>query len=294
MSGFIDAHHHIWRLNDLDWLQGPSQPRIFGDYDSIKKDYLIADFMKDLNGSGIKKSVYIQVNWPTGQEVNEAMWVQEVSNICGWPHALIGYVNFLEEDAAATLRKLSDISLMRGIRQQLHWHQNPQYCFQPEPDLMNNSLWQKNFSHLQDYDWIFELQVFSSQMRDAAKFAEKFPNTTMILQHCGMPEDISKVGLQNWREGMARLAQNDNIQCKFSGLGTFIHRNDSSFIGDITSECLQLFGSSRCLFGSNFPIEKIWTDYNSLINSYQSCLNNLPPGEQKAIMGGNAASIYKL
>ena len=44
ISGIADAHHHIWRINDLDWLKGPTQPRIFGDYSNIKKDYLISDF----------------------------------------------------------------------------------------------------------------------------------------------------------------------------------------------------------------------------------------------------------
>ena len=72
MEGIIDAHHHIWRLDDLDWLKGPTQPRIFGDYSSIKRDYLINDFTTDLKDSGVEKSVYIQVNWPPNEELMEA------------------------------------------------------------------------------------------------------------------------------------------------------------------------------------------------------------------------------
>ena len=41
ITGIVDAHHHIWKINDLDWLKGPTQPRIFGDYSNIKKDYLM-------------------------------------------------------------------------------------------------------------------------------------------------------------------------------------------------------------------------------------------------------------
>ena len=59
----IDAHHHIWRQADLPWLLGPEQPRIFGPYKAIMRDYLIDDFLDDIKGSGIEKSVYVQANW---------------------------------------------------------------------------------------------------------------------------------------------------------------------------------------------------------------------------------------
>lgn len=55
----IDAHHHIWRQADLPWLLGPEQPRIFGAYDSIKRDYLIDEFIADTKGTGIKQSIYV-------------------------------------------------------------------------------------------------------------------------------------------------------------------------------------------------------------------------------------------
>ena len=294
MTGFVDAHHHIWRLEDLDWLNGPTQPRIFGDYESIKQDYLIEDFIADLAGSGVEKSVYVQVNWPPNKELKEAEWVQQVSDATGWPHALIGYVNFTTEDALATLEKLSSFSLVRGIRQQLHWHENPLFCFQSIPDLMNQPAWRKNFSRIQDYGWSFELQVFASQMNDAALFASDFPDTPMILQHCGMPEDTSNIGMIAWSEGMSRLAECLNVHCKFSGLGTFIHRNDPNFISDITGKCLEIFGANRCLYGSNFPIEKIWTEYKPVVNAFLKAIAGLTETDRMGIMRNNAMRIYRL
>ena len=147
MAGYIDAHHHIWRLTDLDWLNGPVQPRIFGNYQSIKRDYSIIDFRADLDGSGVEKSVYIQVNWPAGQEQEEALWIEKVNKETSWPQALVAYVDFSAEDAAETISSFRSIPIMRGIRQQLHWHKNPLYCFQPAPDLMNQSTWRNNFAH---------------------------------------------------------------------------------------------------------------------------------------------------
>ena len=281
-------------MADLDWLNGPLQPRIFGDYDSVRRDYLVGEFIADVEKHGIIASVYIQVNWPYGKELDEAAWVQTIADKFGWPNAIIGFVDFASESCAKTLENLAQLPLMRGIRQQLHWHKNPQYRFSTDPDIMLNSNWRNNFAILQNYDWCFELQVFYSQMKKAAKLAAEFSNTTIILQHCGMPEDSSKAGLAAWLEGMKHLAEQPNIYCKFSGLGTFIHTNSSEFISEITGHCLELFGASRCIYGSNFPIEKIWTSYSDLINSYKRGLSDLSEEAQNRIFYLNAKNVYKI
>ena len=116
----------------------------------------------------------------------------------------------------------------------------------------------------------------------------------MVLQHCGMPEDTSKAGLTIWADGMQRLAEQPNVHCKFSGLGTFIHRNDPAFISDITGQCLEWFGTSRCLFGSNYPIERIWTEYKPIVEAFEKAIAQLDEADQVAIMGENAAELYQI
>ena len=293
MIPIIDAHHHIWRLADLAWLQGSTQPRIFGDYDDIKRDYPVSEFLQDLVKSDVTGSVYIQVNWPRGKEVEEAAWVQSVADAHGWPHAIVGHVDFSDDSALQTMRDLSEFPLVCGIRQQLHWHENPLYKFADRPDLMNDSDWRRNFAHLQDFGWPFDLQVFTSQMTNAAKLSRDFPEVPMILQHCGMPEDTSASGMNAWRDGMRRLAEQPNIHCKLSGLGTFIHRNSSNFIAEVSGFSIEIFGAGRCLFGSNFPIEKLWTDYAALVAAYRQCLSSLPQDQQKMILHDNARALYK-
>ncbi len=294
MIPIIDAHHHIWRLADLAWLSGPTQPRIFGTYEDIKRDYDISEYLRDLEGNGVTGSVYIQVNWPAGKEIDEAAWVQSIADQYGWPNAIVGYVDFSTEDARATMAALGQFSLLRGIRQQLHWHENPLYKFASSPDLMNEKNWRRNFAHLQDFGWSFDLQVFTSQMAGAAGLARDFPGIPMILQHCGMPEDTSASGMNAWRDGLKRLSDAPNIYCKLSGLGTFIHRNSPDFIAEIAGYSVEAFGPRRCLFGSNFPIEKLWTTYADLIAAYRKALEELPQDSQKAILSGTAKELYNL
>jgi len=294
MIPIIDAHHHIWRQADLPWLQGPMVARIFGPYEPIRRDYPIAEYLADIKSSNVVGSVYVQTNWAKDRALDEAAWVKSVSDREGWPHAIVGYADLLDDGAPQTLKALAKIPRVRGIRMQLHWHENPLYRFAAAPDVMNGALFRKNFAHVADNNLSFDLQVFTSQMQDAANLAAAFPGVTFVLQHAGMLEDKSKEGRASWREGMKRLAGQPNIVSKLSGLGTFIQRNDPQHIADVIHETVAIFGSERCLFGSNFPIEKLWTSYASLVDAHRAALAGYGAIEQEAMLQGNAIRIYRL
>jgi predicted TIM-barrel fold metal-dependent hydrolase len=182
---------------------------------------------------------------------------------------------------------------MRGVRMQLHWHANPQYCFAARPDIADDPIFRRNFAALGDYGFSFDLQVFAGQMAGAARLAAEFPQTTFILQHAGMLEDLSEKGRDEWREGMRVLAAQPNVVSKLSGLGTFIHRNDPQHIAAIVSETVELFGARRCLYGSNFPIEKLWTSYEKLLAAHRAALERYSEADQRAMLYGNAARLYR-
>ncbi len=290
----IDAHHHIWLQKDLPWLLGPEQPRIFGPYKPIKRDYLIGEFLKDIDGTGINKSVYVQANWAPNWAADEAAWVQSVADETGWPHAIVGYADFTVEDVRPQLEKLKQYKLMRGIRQQFHWHPNPLYRFAPHAGLPADPTVRRNIAYLADYDWAFDLQVFEAQMADAAGLAQACPDVTFVLQHAGMLEDTSKEGRRNWQAGMKKLAKQQNVVTKLSAFGTFIHKNDPAFIKDMVETTVGIFGAKRCLYGSNFPIEKLWTSYRDLFDAFQESATSLPKAQQKAIFQDTAARVYRI
>lgn len=290
----VDGHHHIWRQADLPWLVGPMQPRIFGPYEPIRRDYPIREYLDDIAGSGVVQSVYVQTNWAKGDFEREAAWVQETHDETGWPHGLVAYADFSQEDVRPQLDRLSSCKLMRGVRMQLHWHQNEMYRFASRADLCEDPVIQRNVARAADFGWSFDLQVFAPQMEGAARLAEACPRVTFVLQHAGMLEDLSGDGRAQWRAGMARLAARPNVVAKLSGLGTFLHRNDESHIRDVMLTTVALFGAERCLFGSNFPIEKLWTDYRGLVDAYRLAASGLRESERQAIFAGTARRVYRL
>jgi len=288
----IDAHHHIWLQKDLPWLLGPEQPRIFGPYRAIMRDYTIHEYQADLAGTGITKSVYVQANWAPNWFMDEAAWVQSQGEACGMPNAIVGYADFTTGDVRDQLDRLKPYDRMRGIRQQFHWHENPTYCFAANPDLCRNPTVQKNIARLGDYGWSFDLQVFPSQMAGAVELANACPHITFILQHAGMLEDTSDAGRREWRDGMTALADCPNVVTKLSAFGTFIHRNDPDFIEDMIVSTEKIFGADRCMFGSNFPIEKLWTSYTELFNAFTMGAKSLSKNKQSAIFNDTAARVY--
>jgi predicted TIM-barrel fold metal-dependent hydrolase len=294
MSEIVDAHHHIWRRRDLPWLDGPMQPRIFGPYEPICRDYPIGEYLSDIAGCDVVKSVYVQANWAKDRFEDEVACVQRVADENGYPHGIVGYADFLADDVRPQLDRLSKYRNMRGLRMQLHWHENPLFRFSARADIVRDPRLRRNVAHLADYNWSFDLQVFAGQMADAAELAASSPRVTFILQHAGMLEDLSEAGWALWRQGMHSLAAQPNMMCKLSALGTFIHRNDPGHVATIVRESVNLFGAERCLFGSNFPVEKLWTGYGEVVAAYRRALEPFGEGARRAALHDTARRIYRL
>lgn len=292
MADIIDAHHHIWRQDDLPWLAGPMLPRIFGPYEALRRDYPVTEFLADLEGTGVAKSVYVQANWASERFEDETAWVQKTADETGWPHAIVGFADFMAEDVRPQLDRLAKYPLLRGIRQQIHWHENAAYRFAPHTDVAADKTFRRNITRLGDYGLSFDLQVFAGQMQGAARLAEACPDVTFILQHSGMLEDLSDAGRAEWRTGMELLAAQKNVVSKLSAFGTFIHRNDPAHINHMVSQTVAMFGAERCLFGSNFPIEKLWCDYGALIAAFQGAAKTLPEAGRRAIFHDTASRVY--
>ncbi len=278
----------------MPWLNGPLLPRIFGDYTAIRGDYPVEAYLADVRPLGIVKSVYIQVNVAPGDELEEVAWVQSVGDAHDFPHGIIGYADLCAADVADTLDRQAAHKNLRGIRQQLHWHEKPLYRFASHADLMNDARFRTGMAELARRGLLFELQVFSSQMADAARLARDFPGVPFVLLHAGMAEDTTTEGWQRWREGMRLLAACPNVSVKLSGLGTFARACSVALWKPVIEETLAIFGPARCLFGSNFPIEKLWTTYSEIVSVTLACLGSLSPQEKRAVMHDNAQRVYRL
>jgi predicted TIM-barrel fold metal-dependent hydrolase len=292
----IDAHHHIWRLAATPWLSGPPVPRIFGAYEPLRRDYTIEDYLADARPAGVVKSVFVQVNVAPAGEVDEVAFARAAAERTGFPHAITCFADL----AAVDVGQVLDAAIaagggrLRAVRQQIHWHKKPLYRFAARPDMMNDAGWRRGLIEVGRRGLHFELQVFPSQMRDAAALVRDFPDLTFILLHAGMLEDRSASGWAAWRAGMRELSFSPNLVTKLSGLGTFERACSVALWRPVVEETLALLGPARCMFGSNFPIESLWTSYAELLATIRACLDGLDAAGRCAVLHDTAARIYGL
>ena len=134
----------------------------------------------------------------------------------------------------------------------------------------------RNVARLADYGWSFDLQVFAPQMPGAAGLAEACPKVTFVLQHAGMLEDLSPAGRApgapawcGWRRVRTSSASSRGSAPSF--IATTLRISPLSLPSTVA-----IFGPDRCLFGSNFPIEKLWTDYRALVDAYLDAVKSNP------------------
>jgi L-fuconolactonase len=293
MQKAIDSHFHIWRQKDQPWLVGPMVPRIFGPYKPIRRDYPIEEFLADQKGSGAEKAVYVQTNWAKEDFEKEVAFLTDTAKASGWPHAIVGYADMTVDDVRPQLDRLKKYPLLRGVRMQLHWHETPAFRFAKSADQVIDPMVKKNVARLRDYGLSFDLQLFPAQMKDGLELVGENPETAFILTHTGMLTDLAEPVVEEWKAGLRTLAKAPNLYAKLSGLGTFVHRNDPEVIGVVVNNAVEILGSDRLMFGSNFPIEKLWTSHAELIAAHRAAIAKHGAKAEADIFWNTAERIYR-
>jgi predicted TIM-barrel fold metal-dependent hydrolase len=293
MQKVIDSHFHIWRQKDQPWLVGPMAPRIFGPYEAIRRDYPIEEFLADQNGSGVAKAVYVQTNWAKEDFEREVAFLAETAQRTGWPHAIVGYADMTVDDVRPQLDRLAKFPLLRGVRMQLHWHETPAFRFAPDARQVIDPKVRANVRRLKDYGLSFDLQLFPGQMQDGAELVGDNPDTIFVLTHAGMLTGLDPATTEAWKAGLRALAPFPNLYAKLSGLGTFVHRNDPETISYVYDNAIEILGSERLMFGSNFPIEKLWTNHAELIAAHRAAAARHNAAVQEDIFWRTAERVYR-
>ena len=294
----LDAHHHLWDLQALDyvWLKQLGVPKPFGDPTPIQKDYLPQHFQNDVSEAVDVKlvgSVHIQVDGALPDPVTETSWLSSLSP-SGIPSAIIGFVDLTREDAEAVLNNHLSFPEFRGVRQIIGMiEQRPNISFTKE-HLLRNPRWQENFALLEKHQLSFDIQLYPEQMKEAAEFLGGFPKVPIVIDHAGSPYDQTDAGLKLWREGLSALAKLPNIHIKLSGFGMYDSdwSSESSLV--LFQTILELFGAHRIMWGSNFPVDSLMKSYSFCVTQMLKWISPLSQEEQGLIAAETAIKFYRV
>ena len=289
----IDAHHHLTDLSrSYPWLEGPPKPRYHGNDLPLRRSYLLDDYLADMGRYRLLGSVHIENG--AADPLLEAKWVDGVSRERGLPSVQVGKVSLLDPNARQQLERLSQINTMRGIRDILNWHENPIYSHRDRGNIMTDPTWLTNFSLLAALELSFDLQVFPSQLRAASELAAKHPETSIILDHAGMPIGRDEDSLAEWRTGMRLLASHPNVVTKISALGTNDHQWTTESISPFVLETIDIFGPSRTMFGSNFPVDSLYSSFATLYEAFDHLTADFSSDDRRNLFVSTAARSYRI
>ncbi len=293
----VDAHHHLWNLDKIHypWLMARGVPRFFGDPTPIQHNYRASDFLDDIGDLPVTRSVHIQVGADLADTVAETRWLQSEADSAphGIPNAIVAFCDLAAKDADATLDAHAESRNLRGVRQIVG--RSPDEDAKSGTDaLLNNSIWIENLARLPSRQLSFDLQLIPVQLPAVSKVLAKIPDLRVALCHCGSPHDQSEAGLAFWRKELARLAELPNVYCKLSGFGMFEHNWDAERVRTTVLSAIEIFGVDRCMFGSNFPVEKLYVSYNTLYSSYLDIAAEFSESEQQNLLADTARRFYRI
>jgi predicted TIM-barrel fold metal-dependent hydrolase len=301
----IDAHMHLWDLETVPfgaswhWLKGPQSitSHLAGTPEKVKdmkKTYLLQNYLQDAKGQNIIKTVHVQAECDDPRA--ETQWLQSVADKEGNPSGIVAYANLARDDVEDLLRFHAQSKNFRGIRQMLNFDEkNPNLNFADRGDYLTNPLFWRGFALLEKYKLSFDLQLWYHQMHDAAQLAERFPNVQIIVNHTGLPKgylDTSEEAKKGWKDGMEELSKHLNVAVKISGL--YMTLKPEQF-QEYIHHTLSLFGVDRCMFASNYPVDKMNSEQMSnVFDSYRKSVKHLAAADQKKLFHDNAIKFYRL
>jgi len=293
----VDPHIHLWDLktHHYPWLANPGKSFV-GDASELKHDYLIADLLRDAGPVEVLKLVHVDANHDPADPVEETRWLQHVADNegHGLPNAIVAGADLSADNVQEVLEGHAVFANTRGIRQILNVHANPLYDYVGR-HYMREPQWRKNFALLKRYSMSFDLQLYPSQMKEAAELAQEHPDTQFIVNHAGMFVDRSSVeGFRAWRDGLRALAACPNAAVKISGLAMFDHQWSIESFRPYVLETIDTFGCERAMFASNFPVDRLFATYEGLWNAYASIVKDLSDTEKDALFKSNAERIYRI
>lgn len=293
----IDAHHHLWELGRgrYPWLEGENVDGFrYGDYSAICGNYLPNDFRRDHGNQNVVASVHMEAEYDPRDPVAETRWLHDMAEAEGLPHAIIGQAWFCRDDIADVLAGHAAFPLIRGIRQKPAAAPAPERVVAGMPGSMSDPAFRQGYAHMAQHGLHYDLQVPWWHLEEAADLARDFPDTPIILNHTGLPSDRSATGLSGWAAGLEALAAAPNTALKISGIGVPGTPWTVELNGHVVSTAIDIFGVDRCMFASNFPVDSLVADYDTIFDGFKDITAGLGAEAQRKLFHDNAKRYYRI
>jgi L-fuconolactonase len=276
----IDAHHHFWdpRTAAYPWMTGSYEP--------LRKTYGPTDLAPLLEAVGVAATIVVQAR----QELDETHLLLEMANATPWVAGVVGWVDVTRADVAETIAMICEGdhgNRLVGIRHLVHDEPDPEWLLRD--DVL------RGLSAVAEAGLVYDLLVRIPELPAATEVARRLPGLRIVLDHLAKPP-ISTRYVEPWASAIGGIAGRPNVTCKVSGLVT--EADWSSWRSDdltpYIAKALELFGSDRLMWGSDWPVCTLAATYSEVFETAVEILSDLVGDDLESILGGCAAATYGL
>lgn len=287
---FVDTHVHFWDLAHAEltygWLQPGVRHPILGDIEGVKQQrFDAAHLLAESRFAGAEAFVHVQAAVGTADPVAETRWITEMAAEFGQPSALVAHADLADSGVERMLDEHLVSLLMRGVRD---------FAVEQALAAGKDERLDAGLRALSERGLILDLDCEWPQMAAAAKMADRHPDLTIVLEHLGYPRSREDDYFAGWRQGMRALAAAPNVYCKISGIGMGDPTWSAGSIAPWVASCIETFSPSRCMLGTNWPVDRLFSSYDAIVSAYRRCLAGLSDAEQSLVLRLNATAVYGL
>jgi predicted TIM-barrel fold metal-dependent hydrolase len=283
---FIDAHHHLWDLvrHQYSWLQGDGDPLTtawLGDYGAIRRSYALSDFLEESVETGVMASIHVEAGWSDGDPVGETRWVDRLA-VGGYPAAIVGRVDLRTRAAARSLDAHAESERFRGVRMtEMH-------------GLVDDPSFRRGIRLLAGRGLAYDLNTCVPWIDEGVRLASLAPAIPVIVDNIANPTSTDRDYQDAWWAGISRLASIENVVMKVAGVGMFDHAWTARSLRPLVRRLIDAFSPSRVMFGSNWPVDALYSTYRSLITTYRQIASEYTLDEQHQLLHGVAERCYRV
>ena len=287
----VDPHIHLWDL----WTRiypHFEKPGKGGANAAICRSYLIDEYLEEgCDEFEIVGAVHVEA-FPT-DPIKETETLQKVADANPLPLVIVGNGDLTSPEFPALLDRHQAFPIFRGIRQVVNMHANPARSYVSR-DLMAVPQFLEGLRELGRRGLSFDLQLYPHQMDAAAALAAAAPDTRIILNHTGMWADRDLAGWKQYKAGLRTLAAQPNIVAKVSGLGMLDNSWTTESIRPLVLEAIEAFGPDRAMFASNFPVDKLYSDFRTVWRAFNNITAGFSETERAGLFRDNARKFYRI
>ncbi len=272
----IDTHLHVVdrRRFGYPWL---------GAVPALDREWPIDLYRAEAAAAGIDVSIHVEVDVIESDQAAETTWA---SGLAPSVVAVVAAARPESRDFPRALERLAQNPAVRGLRRILHTSSD---------DLGLSPLFQENLRRLPAFGLSFDLCVLARQLPVAVTIARSCPDTSFVLDHCGVP-DVRTRALHPWRADLSALAALPNVACKISGLVAYAEPGTWSVddLRPFVEHAISSFGWHRVVWGSDWPVCTMTGDLTRWVEATRSLVMGASVDERAALWHRNAERLYRL